>query len=255
MSWFTPKCPIDPDDKKWIEESLQWLLNEFGADVLHARVILPTPAFFPDTYSARKEDARRLVDRVCGFMAVDPQRVELEFYTETTDHGLREKLPQYEWEHHGTAGHYRKKKGKVIIGIEASHLKDTMSLVGTVAHELGHELLLGDRRISPSRQDHEPLTDLLTVFFGMGIFTANSAFVFSQFSAGSHQGWSVQTRGYMTESMFGYSLALFAWLRGESEPDWAQYLNDNILHYFKKSLKYLKKTGDSSLKPENVITA
>jgi len=45
---------------------------------------------------------------------------------------------------------------------------------GTALHELGHVLLLADGKISKDRKDHEHLTDLLTVWLGLGIFTANS---------------------------------------------------------------------------------
>lgn len=34
MNWFTPKCPVDAEDKVWIEESMLWLIDEFGAETL-----------------------------------------------------------------------------------------------------------------------------------------------------------------------------------------------------------------------------
>jgi hypothetical protein len=37
------------------------------------------------------------------------------------------------------------------------------ALVATIAHELGHVLLLGDGRVATQQQDHEPLIYLLTV--------------------------------------------------------------------------------------------
>jgi hypothetical protein len=49
----------------------------------------------------------------------------------------------------------------------------------------------------------------------MGLFTANSVFSFSQWTNAFSQGWKAQRRGYMTEEMFGYALAAFAWMRGD----------------------------------------
>jgi hypothetical protein len=92
------------------------------------------------------------------------------------------------------------------------------------------------------------LTDLLTVFLGLGIFTANSAFKFNQWTGGGKQGWEAKRLGYLTESMFGYALALFAWARGEDKPQWSKYLEGNVKYYFRSGLKYLEKTGDSKLK-------
>ena len=48
------------------------------------------------------------------------------------------------------------------------------SLIAAIAHELGHVLLLGGGLISATRRDGEPLTGLVTVYLGMGIFTANA---------------------------------------------------------------------------------
>ena len=36
-----------------------------------------------------------------------------------------------------------------------------------------HVRLLGEQRIDPARADMEPLTDLVTVMFELGVFTAN----------------------------------------------------------------------------------
>jgi hypothetical protein len=247
MKWFTPKCPVAPEDKAWIEESLLWLIEEFGSDALrNATVVLPTDEFFPDRFSEEEEDVRALVDRVCGYMGVDPERVELEFFTDENA-APRPNLPFDEFSHSGVAGHYRKRRGKFLINIESSQLTDPMFLVATCAHELGHVRLLGEGRVSANFEDHEPLTDLLTVFLGLGVFTANSVFRFRQWTDAFSQGWQAERRGYMTEEMFGYALALFAHARGERRPAWADHLQGNVTAYFKSGLRYLEKTGDTRL--------
>jgi hypothetical protein len=53
-------------------------------------------------------------------------------------------------------------------------------LVATLAHELGHIILLRPGLIKRTKEDMEPLNDLLTIFLGFGIFTANAAFRFEQ---------------------------------------------------------------------------
>jgi len=54
----------------------------------------------------------------------------------------------------------------------------------------------------------EPLTDLLTVFLGFGVFTANAAFRIEQHQDGRSQGWSARRQGYLSEEEFGYALAV-----------------------------------------------
>ena len=247
MNWFTPKCPVVAEDKAWIEESMLWLMKEFGRDALRdATVVLPTDEFFPDHFSGDEEDVRALVERVCVYMGVDPERVELEFFTDENN-APRPNLPFDEFSRSGVAGHYRKRRDKFIINIESSQLTDPMFLVATSAHELGHVRLLGEGRVSGGFEDHEPLTDLLTVFLGMGVFTGNAVFSFRQWTDAFSQGWQTERRGYMTEEMFGYALALFAWARGEHQPAWSKHLRGNVSAYFKAGQKYLEKTGDTLL--------
>ncbi len=248
MHWFTPKCPVEAEDKAWIEESMLWLIEEFGAETLrNATVVLPTDEFFPDQFSEDEDDVRALVRRLCGYMGVDPERVELEIFTDQ-DIGTQRRLPSSEYSRSGAAGHYRKRRGKFVISVESSQVRDPVSLVATIAHELGHVRLLGEARVSASYEDHEPLTDLLTVFLGMGVFTGNSVFSFRQWTDAFSQGWQTESRGYMTEEMFGYALAAFAWMRGESKPAWSKYLEGNVGAYFKSGHKYLARTGDTLLK-------
>jgi hypothetical protein len=247
MNWFTPKCPVEAEDKAWIEDSMLWLMEEFGGDALrNAVVVLPTDEFFPDEFSEDEGAVRALVDRVCVYMGVAPERVELEFFT-AQNKELEANLPSYESSFDGVAGHYRKRRGKFLINIESSQLTDPMFLVATSAHELGHARLLGEGRVSAGFEDHEPLTDLLTVFLGLGVFTGNSVYSFKQWTNAFSQGWQTQRLGYMTEEMFGYALALFAWVRGEQHPAWSKYLRGNVSAYFKNGQRYLEKTGDTRL--------
>jgi hypothetical protein len=101
------------------------------------------------------------------------------------------------------AGHWQVRDGSTVVTIQLAQARKPVALVATIAHELGHERLLGESRIDPSRRDGEPLPDLFTVFFGMGIFTANAAFEFRR----SHQGYWTSRLGYMKEAMYGYALA------------------------------------------------
>lgn len=221
---------------------MQWLLEEFGPEAFRqVTVVLPTDEFFPDSFSADEDDARALAERVCAYMSVDPALIEVEFYDDQAKQASRDFL-YAEGSSEGATGHYQKRRNKFVVSLEASQLTDPMSLVATIAHELGHVRLLGEGRVHGGFEDHEPLTDLLTVFFGLGIFTANSAFTFDA----SSQGWQAQSRGYLDEEMFGYALALFALMRGERNPAWSTYLEGSVSTYFKNGLKYLEKTGDAA---------
>jgi hypothetical protein len=239
FGWFRPSCPVGPAEKAWIEDRFRWLTLEFGLERLRScRVILPTPEFFPDPYAATRKDARSMFRRVCGYMGIDPEPIQLEFF--------KGKRPQWEGFHHGAAGTHEGDGWRTTIRIDEANFGDPTILVATMAHELGHVLLLDEGRISRSTPDHEPLTDLLTVYLGLGVLTANSRF---RFRSSYQEGWSVRRLGYLDERAVGYALALFAWIRGEGRPAWARHLRLNPRTYMKQGLRFLLKTGDSSFDP------
>ncbi len=84
---------------------------------------------------------------------------------------------------------------------------------------------------------------MLTVFLGLGIFTANAAFRFNQWQDGQMQGWSTQRSGYLTEPEWGYALACYAWVRGEAAPDWAEHLVDGVRLPLRESLRCFEQNG------------
>jgi hypothetical protein len=89
----------------------------------------------------------------------------------------------------------------------------------------------------------EPLNDLLTVFLGFGIFSANAAFRFEQHTNNNSQGWSTRRLGYLSEEQFGYALARYAFERGETKPEWRSLLSTNVAVYMKRSSAWLADTG------------
>jgi hypothetical protein len=179
-------------------------------------------------------------------MQVDPERVQLHYYTRSESHQVDS---AYAGESHssGPAGlfvHPRQNE-RLVIAFEESGLAEPAALVATICHELGHVLLLADRRVERGVEDCEPLTDLLTVYFGAGIFTANAAFQFHQWQDHSHQGWCCQRQGYLSEEVYGFSLACYAWMRGESQPPWSKYLRKNTRYYFDDCMHFLRTTKET----------
>lgn len=239
------KSPVSAEAGEWVESSLRRFEELFGPDTLrNTPVVLPTPEFFPDEGETPAARVNAFFGRVCRYMDVDPASIHLCFFEDEADDlqdSLKNSLPSWEGSRSGAAGFYHKpaEDERPVIAIKQRQLADPVGLVATLAHEVGHEVLLGGEHVQRDAPDMEPLTDLITVFRGLGIFTANSAFKFSQYSDGSRAGWSVSRQGYLSEPMYGYALAYYARLRGEQNPSWARYLKPNVAHYFKQSTRFL----------------
>jgi hypothetical protein len=245
LGWLFPaKCPVGPERKAWLESGLNWLGGQFGAGRMLGRpVVLPTPEFFPDPYDGSREAAAAIFDRVCRYMEVDRDRVALAWFVNERD--TRPGVFR-EGRSDGAAGLYSGDAlGRVAIEIDEAQLAHPESMVGAMAHELGHVHLLGDGRLSPDSPDHEPLTDLLTVLYGLGVFTANSVVRESHWTDGPASGWSVGRQGYLDGPDYGYALALLARARGESRPAWASHLRLDVRSALKQGLRFLESAGAS----------
>lgn len=215
-------CPIGPDERQWIDWRMHWLTQEFGSERLRkSEVVLPTPQFFPDTYEATPEDVRGLLDRMCFYVGVDPATVEVSVYQHAN------LVRDGDWQR-GADGLYVEADGVFHVAIEERTVNDPLALVATMAHELGHVLLLGHGRLPPDTEDHEPLTDLLTVFLGLGVITANAVIREEYRDVGHWARWSMKRSGYLTMPQYGYALAWFARARGEQHPDWAGALRLDV---------------------------
>jgi hypothetical protein len=155
---------------------------------------------------------------------VERSRVDLEIIPDSSE--LMEDLPELHFRSNDPAGlHFGETADeRALIGIRQSLLKDPLTVVATIAHKLGHVILLDDGRLSREVEDMEPMTDLVTVYLGLGIFSANASCRFTKFRDERREGWSFSRHGYLPEEVYAYALAAFAKERGESDPEWPSTL-------------------------------
>jgi hypothetical protein len=235
LRWFhsKPQCPVDPTMREWIDKRWHWLEAEFGLDrLLDIPVILPRAEFFPDPYHGTSDDARRMLDKVCEYMGIDPSTIEFKVYADDN--------PVFDGKfQQRTLGLYESEEGTFRIWVEYSNLADPLRMVATMAHELGHVYLLGHGRITDDIEDHEPLTDLLTVFLGMGVFTANAVIRDQESGFGAYRVRQTSRGGYLGMREYGYAFAKFARARGEDGSAWVRELRPDVRAAFKQAMRFL----------------
>jgi hypothetical protein len=233
--------PVTEDEHAWVDKGFSRLKSMLGVKRMQGcAVIEPTDEFFPDPWDRSAAGLERIFCRVCEYMQVERSGVDLEIIPDSS--GLREVLHEYHLRSDGPAGlHFGQSADeKPLIGVSQSLLKDPLTVVATVAHELGHVILLDGGHLSREIEDMEPMTDLLTVYLGLGIFSANASCRFTKFRDERREGWSFNRLGYLPEEVYGYALAVFARERGEDDPPWSVHLSTNVRTYFRKSAAWLE---------------
>ena len=140
-------------------------------------------------------------------------------------------------------GTYQPSDGRHLITVNPKSLADLEQLIAVLAHEICHPILLTISEEPPGGPEAEEFaTDLAMVFFGFGIFGANTAFVHRQYqdAATGSQGWSISRSGYLSQNEWGFALAVRQLLLPETEDSWSRHLVDGPLANYRKNLKYLK---------------
>ncbi|GEQ87448.1 hypothetical protein ULMS_29560 [Patiriisocius marinistellae] len=230
------KLPITKEDKVWVDEDLIWLRTEFGEEhFMEIRTVTPTKDFYDRTFDGTEKDAEFILKRTMELMNIRETEIKLEFFSdqpiEMADGTILTTPADINGSWKSASGTYQQTKKETLISIERGQLKNPVSLIATISHELSHQILLGENRIE---ENDEFLTDFTAITYGFGIFIGNSRFQFS--SQGF--GWQSSSQGYLPEQIIAYAMA---WLSNErnEKRDYSQFLDKSLKKYFDQSLDWL----------------
>jgi hypothetical protein len=118
-------------------------------------------------------------------------------------------------------------------------------LVTTFAHELSHA---AQQRVIQwpdiDMELYELFTDLTAVYFGYGVFLANSRFSFSGYSDGTTQGWQARGAGYLPEADLIFATVLFMAIRDLPASAALPYLKPRLHKSLKRAFRQLERYQD-----------
>lgn len=230
------KLPITEEDKIWVDEDLNWLRAEFGEEhFMEIRTVTPTKDFYERTFDGTEKDAEFILERTKELMDIGGLNLKLDFFSDSPiemDDGTILTTPadiSGSWK--SASGIYQQSENDTTISIERKQLKNPISLIATISHELAHQILLGENRVE---ENDEFLTDFTAITYGFGIFIGNSRFQF--ISQGL--GWQSSSQGYLPEQIIAYAMAWLSKERNE-KIDYGQFLNKSLKKYFEQSLHWL----------------
>jgi len=235
------KLPITVDDKNWVEESFMFLQEILGKEHFDGlRTITPTKNFYNWTFKGNEEDAEFILERTKEIMMINDATFKLKYFSdqpiEMSDGTILSTPADINGNWKSASGIYEELENENIIYIEKSQLKNTISLIATIAHELSHYILLGENRIE---ENDEFLTDLTAIAYGFGIFLGNSRFQHSKFQNTNFSGWEMSSQGYLPEQIIGYAMAWLSYNKDENT-EYKKFLNRDMEIFFNQSLKYLQ---------------
>lgn len=236
MWFFRPKPPVDADEFEWLLACFAWIHRKMAPD--DAKVgFQPVLARHDTPEIADAEGATSLFAAVRSIAGLEHWHCELQqgepaLIDERT-------VPYGEFSTRRALGTFSVEGNTPVIRYDPGLLRNPEALTATFAHELAH-LLGHSLGLPPGGEElEEHATDCIAVYLGFGVFLANTARHFSQFSDGQVQGWQSSTSGYLSEQALVTLTAMFVRLFGIA-PDMASVpLKPYLRTDFAKALKHL----------------
>ncbi|MEO0466127.1 MAG: hypothetical protein AAF216_06255 [Pseudomonadota bacterium] len=230
---------IDSDVATWHLKCWAWLIDATGGleDLQHSTLVLPTNDFFPKTDTEGHVRAEFILDCIKQAARMDdwqirlvPQR-RLAGRVSALGHVQNGSHPAGTFSAHGNRGQ---------ITYDPDLLNDPIRLIATLAHELGH-YLNGTFKYPPPEGIRyiEPATDVTSCFLGFGVFGANAAFNFRQFTDFDSQGWETNRLGYLSQREWLLDLAIFVELANADPAAAKSALKPELRGDFHRAQKYL----------------
>ena len=230
--------PIEYRLIAWLDNAYQWLIKEFGVDIIkYKKVLRPINEDFPLDFENNEATALKLLPIIADQMDMDHKKIQLHFYEDNLielQNDLIQKIYTQRENPNTYTGFYAGMDplGNHIIYLDRAKFLFPENMIATIASKLAH-VILYTKNI---REYNGYLVDLLTVFYGLGIFNANASFRLFN----SNEGWRFIKQGHFKQQAWAYALAQYCVIRQEEKNcSWSQYLTPNIKSDFIKSLDYI----------------
>ena len=235
---FAPRCPLNLGLKVWTERRFRDIGEELGAShIRQVEVVEPGSELLQAAVNS--DDAITLVfEQVCRWMDVSSSSLRLNVMS--SDEMAELAASQ------GASGAAMSLYGIPAVDGEAAQLivsadlnLDADQLLAMIARGVAHDVLRTRLPDLFAARDQMRIIDLVPVFFGLGIFVANSTVRDLNGVSGA------PTRAdSLSSEVYGYALALAAWVRGEGMADWTRHLRLDARETMKSGFKFLAKSGD-----------
>ena len=243
---FKSKPLLSEADLTFQVETYAWLLKYFGGDDFYktTQLVLPTSSFFPEQVSEPKQAALATFESVKQHAGMATWQCQLVAQDDDINPIVSPTMVVQNAPAQPNGTFQATEDNNVVITYKPSLIGQPIQLVATLAHELSHYLTATAQEPPPGGWENwEFATDITATFLGFGIFMANSAFNFRQYSNAESQGWQSNTSGYLSEQEHIYALAIFLKLKQLPISHALVHLKPHLRKFLKKADKELDKSG------------
>lgn len=220
-----PQFPLSTTEKVAIEFHLDWLLQRFGIEpIRELPTLTPSSAELSPFFQSDGFNPSDLLDYIGKRYPFSSEGCEITVWT-------RGAVPPFD-------------PDVVLLNPEENtHL---FAMINRMATHLGQRYLLSLPASDRQRADFTMLAELLPLYFGWGVFSANMTLITSMYTHGDWHEWKHQKFSENAARHFGTALAYRTWARQDpDEQTLSKSLRPDAQVPYVRALKYLRKTRDS----------
>lgn len=218
------RFPLPTIEKVNIEYHLDWLLRRFGESPIHEH----------QTLTVRSPELTSFVTKAGLDRVGIQQMIENRFPFDCSGCEL------IDWD-----GQAEVPPDPDIILLNPNEQVNPEAMINRIACHISRRFLASMDTTELEHADLTDLSELMTVYFGLGVFGANMALQTTQYTHGEWHYWQHQKYTDSAARHFGVALAYMSWIRNDPEEKLARALRPDARVPFQRALKYLQRTNDS----------
>jgi len=243
---FLPaKLNFDDETKKWLDESIEWIISNIGKQYLLLKKNITTLDFFTKKQVTSEEEIREIAVYILKQMDFS-EKIKFsvifpdvsEFLNENNDNNEKIKKNKLSINDNG----------EISIGLYPENISpNPIRVVTLIVYELCKYILSYKYKHMGNNEELEELAELLSVFYGFGLFSAVSCKFYS--SSAELNGymtthtWSYSISGYLNQDLYGYIMCSRDILIGNFDKKFFKLLPNTAKESYRRTKKYFKKYG------------
>ncbi|MGZ4033936.1 MAG: toxin-antitoxin system YwqK family antitoxin [Bacteroidia bacterium] len=234
FDFYKVECPVEETEKKWIEDSLLWLLSVIDKEEnIKYKYISPKELFAGIKDLKPEEIAYHIQKKFSDHLRIIyPCTIIFENFTIIKNDGSNE---NYDY-----AGSYSLSsfdEGRITMRFKNEIANDFALVARDIFYYLTLYKLQYTYNVKP-KIGHQ--IDMATIVFGGYSYLANSLFLFEKWQVGRGMAWRHNSRGYLKEETCGYCIAFLHYKEGVPTDFSPKDLGRNVKAYYNKSRRFIK---------------
>ena len=224
---------ISPEDKGWVEESFEWLIQAFGYPYTHSQQIEFTKKHFPESFKGNQITISLLIKDLCRLLLLNESIISVEIIKDIRDlnqvpHAIEGRL--FDSDIEIDEGNYK----IVLANALQQHPK---LLLRCLLYELIRIKLIEHHLLDdPEEVDH--FVYLAAIYFGLGVLMAQGLVEVGRSTDGMMQTkWNYSAN--MPNEVMAYGFAVFAKLIDQDKPGWVDALPKELQTEFESAIHFL----------------